>query len=101
VILSSPAGTEWYPASSPTVEVVLRYRSWKGIGIHPRRPHNLGCAPWRYLGVTVNSSLSFRKESIQRSSHASETMNQALEAQGPKAARDQQPFSFTTVLTMQ
>ena len=49
----------------------------------------------------MNSSLSFRKESIQRSSHASETMNQALEAQGPKAPRDQQPFSFTTVLTMQ
>jgi hypothetical protein len=47
----------------------------------------------------VNSSLSFRKESIQRSSNASETLNHALEAQGPKAARDQRPISLTTLLT--
>jgi hypothetical protein len=47
----------------------------------------------------MNSTLSFRKESIQRSSSESGTLSQALEAQGPKAARDQRPFSLTTVLT--
>ena len=46
----------------------------------------------------MNSSLSLRKESIQRSSNASETMNQALEAQGMRPAREQQPISLTTVL---
>jgi hypothetical protein len=46
----------------------------------------------------MDSSLSFRKESIQRSSNASETLNQALEAQGLRAAREQQPISLTTLL---
>ena len=48
----------------------------------------------------MNSSISFRKESIQRSSSASETMNQAQEAKGPGAAREQRPISLTTALTM-
>jgi hypothetical protein len=48
----------------------------------------------------MNSSLSFRKESIQRSSNASESLNQVLEAQGPRAAREQRPISLTTVLTL-
>ncbi len=48
----------------------------------------------------MNSSLSFRKESIQRSSNASETLNQAQAAQGPKGAREQRPISLTTLLTM-
>ena len=51
----------------------------------------------------MNSSLSFRKESIQRSSSASETLNHApagfTEAQGPKAARDQRPISLTVIFT--
>ncbi len=46
----------------------------------------------------MNSSLSFRKESIQRSSNASETLNQALETQGPRAAREQQPISISSLL---
>ena len=48
----------------------------------------------------MNSSLSFRKESIQRSSSASETLSHAQDAQGPRAARDQRPISLTTLLTM-
>lgn len=48
----------------------------------------------------MNSSLSFRKESIQRSSNVSETLKQAQEAQGPRAAREQRPISLTTSLTM-
>jgi hypothetical protein len=48
----------------------------------------------------MNSSLSFRKESIQRSSNASETLNHAQEAQGPRAAREQRPFSFTVTATI-
>lgn len=48
----------------------------------------------------MNSSLSFRKESIQRSSNASETLNHAQEAQGPRAAREQRPISLTTTLTI-
>jgi len=48
----------------------------------------------------MNSSLSFRKESIQRSTNVSETLNQALEAQGLRPAREQQPISLTTSLTM-
>jgi hypothetical protein len=47
----------------------------------------------------VTSSLSFRKESIQRSSSASEKLNQILEARGPRAAREQQPFSITVTYT--
>lgn len=51
----------------------------------------------------MNSSLSFRKESIQRSSSASETLSHApagfTEAQGPKAARDQRPISLTVIFT--
>ena len=48
----------------------------------------------------MNSSLSFRKESIQRSSNASETLNQAFVAQGPGAAREQRPISLSTLLTL-
>jgi hypothetical protein len=48
----------------------------------------------------MNNTLSFRKESIQRSSHASEKLNQALEARGPKVAREQQPFSVTVSITI-
>jgi hypothetical protein len=48
----------------------------------------------------MNSSLSFRKESIQRSSSASETLNQAQEAKGPGAAREQRPISLSTLLTL-
>ena len=50
----------------------------------------------------MNSSLSFRKESIQRSSNASETLNHAPagfpEAQGPRAAHEQRPISISTLL---
>jgi hypothetical protein len=48
----------------------------------------------------MNSSLSFRKESIQRSSNASETLNHASEVQGSRAARDQRPISFTVTATV-
>jgi hypothetical protein len=48
----------------------------------------------------MNSSLSFRKESIQRSSNASETLNQALDGKGPRAAREQRPISFTPTPTI-
>jgi hypothetical protein len=48
----------------------------------------------------MNSSLSFRKESIQRSSNASETLNHAQETQGPRAAREQRPISFTVTATI-
>ena len=54
---------------------------------------------WRYLGAPVTNTLSFRKESIQRSSSASENMNQAQEAKGPGVAREQRPISLTTYLT--
>ena len=47
----------------------------------------------------MNSSLSFRKESIQRSSNASEALNQAFVAQGPGAAREQRPISITIIYT--
>ncbi|HJV47795.1 MAG TPA: hypothetical protein VJ549_00840 [Geothrix sp.] len=48
----------------------------------------------------MNSRLSFRKESIQRSSQTSESLHQAQEAQGSKGAREQKPFSFTTTATI-
>ncbi len=44
----------------------------------------------------MTTTLSFRKESIQRSSHASEALNQAREAQGQGRAGE--PW-FPTVLT--
>jgi hypothetical protein len=47
----------------------------------------------------MNSSLSFRKESIQRSSNASEALSHAMEAQGAGPVREQQPISLTTYLT--
>jgi hypothetical protein len=46
----------------------------------------------------MDSSLSFRKETIQRSSNASETLNLALEAQGLRSAREQQLISLSTLL---
>ncbi|WLT30243.1 hypothetical protein [Geothrix sp. PMB-07] len=48
----------------------------------------------------MNSSLSFRKESIQRSSSASETMNRALQAQNSGATREQRPISITVISTL-
>jgi hypothetical protein len=47
----------------------------------------------------MTSTLSFRKESIQRSSSASETLNHAQAAQGPRAAREQRPISITVIFT--
>ena len=55
---------------------------------------------WRYLGAPMNNSLSFRKESIQRSSSASAALNQAQEAKGPGAACEQRPISLSTLLTL-
>ncbi|MDP1832070.1 MAG: hypothetical protein Q8K67_08420 [Geothrix sp.] len=48
----------------------------------------------------MNSSLSFRKESIQRSSSASESLSQAQAAQGVKGAREQRPISLGSLLTL-
>ena len=48
----------------------------------------------------MNSSLSFRKESIQRSTNVSETLNQAWQAQGLRPAREQRPISFTVTATI-
>jgi hypothetical protein len=47
----------------------------------------------------MNSSLSFRKESIQRSSSMSESLNHAQEAQGPRVACEQRPISITAIFT--
>jgi len=48
----------------------------------------------------MNSSLSFRKESIQRSSHVSEKLSQTQESQATRAGREQKPISLTTLLTL-
>ena len=48
----------------------------------------------------MNSSLSFRKESIQRSSSTSEKLNQTPEGQGSRAAREQRPISLTVISTL-
>ena len=48
----------------------------------------------------MNTTLSFRKESIQRSSHASEALNQTREAQGQGRAGEHQIGIITTVLTI-
>lgn len=52
----------------------------------------------------MNSNLTFRKESIQRSSHSGETLNQARlgiqETQGSRAAHDQRLISLTTLFTL-
>jgi len=48
----------------------------------------------------MTSTLSFGKESIQRSSSASETLNQATEAHGLRADRDKWPTVVTTTLTV-
>ena len=47
----------------------------------------------------MNSSLSFRKESIQRSSSASEALSHALEAQGQRPASEERRFSITVTVT--
>ena len=48
----------------------------------------------------MNTTLSFRKESIQRSSHASEALNQAREAQGQGHGGEQWlPTVFTITIT--
>jgi hypothetical protein len=44
------------------------------------------------------NSLSFRKESIQRSSSMSEKLSQTMEAQGP--ACEQRPISVTVFPTL-
>ncbi len=52
----------------------------------------------------MTSRLSLRKETIQRSSSASQTLTQAVAAftagQGPKAAHEQRPISLTTLFTL-
>jgi hypothetical protein len=48
----------------------------------------------------MTNTLSFRKESIQRSSSASESLNQAQDAKGPGVAREQRPISLSTLLTL-
>lgn len=48
----------------------------------------------------MNSSLSFRKESIQRSSSQSESLNRGFEAQGPGTTREQRPISITVIWTL-
>jgi hypothetical protein len=48
----------------------------------------------------MNTTLSFRKESIQRSSHANESMNQAQEGHGMRGAREQRPISIGTLFTL-
>ena len=55
---------------------------------------------WRYLGAPMNSSLSFRRESIQRSSSMSEDLNQAQEVQGLRSAHEQRPISITATYTV-
>ena len=55
---------------------------------------------WRYLGAPMTNTLSFRKESIQRSSSASETLGHALEAPGQGATREQRPISITAIFTL-
>lgn len=47
----------------------------------------------------MNTTLSFRKESIQRSSHANESMNQAQEGHGMRVNGDQKPISLTVIYT--
>jgi hypothetical protein len=49
----------------------------------------------------MTSTLSFRRESIQRSSRASETLTQAQAVQGPQAGRDGRgPTVITTSITI-
>jgi len=48
----------------------------------------------------MNSSLSFRKESIQRSSNASESLNRTSEAQGQRPGCEQRPISITAIFTL-
>lgn len=64
---------------------------------------NLGCVLWRYLGVVMNNSLSFRKESIQRSSSQSEALSHSfaghLQDQGPRQTRDQRWPTLTVTIT--
>ena len=45
----------------------------------------------------MNSSLSFRKESIQRSSGASESLRQA---QAQRTGHEQRPISITVIFTL-
>jgi hypothetical protein len=99
-IRNAAATAEKSHARGPTVEAMFRYRSWKDIGIQLGRPHYLGCALRRYPGAPMNSSLSFRKESIQRSSQMSQVLNEVPEPQGQRPAREQRPISLTTTLTI-
>ncbi len=65
---------------------------------------NLGCARWRYLGVVMNNSLSFRKESIQMSSSESAGLRHSLAGlmrdQGPRNAGDKWVPILTTSFTV-
>jgi hypothetical protein len=45
----------------------------------------------------MTRSLSFRKESILRSSSASETIARSQEAHGSRPAHEQRPISLTTI----
>lgn len=94
---------EGYLSGVPTVEVVFIYRLWKGVGYRPGMYQNLGCALWRYLGVPMNTNLSFRKESIQRSSSESKGMRHSLAGlpldQGLRQTCEQRQPSLTTTLT--
>ena len=51
----------------------------------------------------MKTTLSYRKESIQQSSHASEALNQSAKeftaGQGSRRAHDQRPITLTTSLT--
>lgn len=47
----------------------------------------------------MNSSLSFRKESIQSSSNVSESLKQAQQAQGQRVGCEQRPYSITVIFT--
>lgn len=48
----------------------------------------------------MNASLSFRKETIQRSSSASESIVRAQAAQALKGAHEQRPISISTLFTL-
>jgi predicted secreted protein len=48
----------------------------------------------------MNTTLTFRKESIQQSSNMSAALSRPSDAQGPRPARDQQLISLSTLLTI-
>lgn len=48
----------------------------------------------------MNASLSFRKETIQRSSSASESLSRAMIGQSMRPAHEQRPISITVISTL-